>query len=83
MAHNVVANEDEKRIVGNMVSDACALPEPERDVSLTARLCRSRDDLDGRIEEPTWIEPCRVVNHRTSDHGGIAKDPQGKSSLSG
>ena len=55
------SNEDEKRIVGNMISDACALPEPERDVSLTAHLCRSRDNLAGRIEEPPWIEPRRVV----------------------
>ena len=55
------SNEDEKRIIGNVVSDACALPEPERDVSLATRLCGSRDDLATRIEEPPWIKPRRVV----------------------
>jgi len=44
-----------------MVSDAYALPEPEHDVSLAPRHCRSRDDLATRIEEPPWIEPRRVV----------------------
>jgi len=44
-----------------MVSDACALPEPEHDASLAPRLCRSRDNLATKIEEVSWIEPRRVV----------------------
>jgi hypothetical protein len=44
-----------------MFSDACALPEAERDVSLIARLCRSGDNLAARIEEPTWSKARRVA----------------------
>ena len=54
-------HEDEKRIVGDVVSDARAFPKPVRDVSLSPRLCRSGCNLAVRIEEPPRIKPRSVV----------------------